>query len=80
MNNDTCNDYCLNYGCQRLPDCPAREERIERIVKLAKRKTALEHAALVARTILKHVAFGMLCLLAVLVLCAAVVMILNGEK
>lgn len=80
MNHDTCNDYCLNYGCQRLPDCPARDDRIERVAKVAKRKTVRQNVAHVAKTILKRVAFGLLCLLAVLVVCVAVVIILNGEK
>jgi hypothetical protein len=80
VNHDTCNDYCLNYGCQRMPDCPARDDRIERVAKVAKRKTMRQRAGWVVKTILKRVAFGLLSLVAVLGMCAAVVMIFNGVK
>ena len=80
MSHDTCNDYCLSYGCQRQPDCKEKIERIERVAKVAKRKTVRQHASRAAKTFFRRVAFGFLSLVAVLGMCAAVVMIFNGVK
>lgn len=77
---NNCNDYCLNYGCQGGTNCPARAERIERAIQAGMRKTIRQRTILAAKTILKHVAFGMLSLFAVLMMAALVVVLLNGSK
>lgn len=75
-----CDDYCYNFGCQNATNCPARAAQIDRAVRLAKRKTARQYAAFAVKLVLRRVAFALVSLMAVAIVCGLVVTILEIQK
>lgn len=75
-----CDDYCYNFGCQNATNCPARAAQIDRVVKIANRKTVRQYAAFAAKLVLKRVAFALVSLMAVAIVCGLVVTILEVQK
>lgn len=75
MNNE-CTEYCFNFGCQQATNCPARTHRIERVAKVGLKKKSWA----ITKYLLRFLAFSLLSLFFVLMMCAAVVMILEGSK